>query len=301
MRLYLAGLEGYLAESKYHIDIPSNSYILTSFYYVKDKVIKEIIDSVGIDNILLDSGAFTFRTKGIKGEDIDSYVNRYIDFINKWDIKYFFEMDIDMTEEELAKVKEYRKRIEDATGKKCIPVWHKTRGVNEWKDLCSNYDYIAIGGITSALDDKYTEIIKKLVKYANQHNVKVHGLGYNRKDFLDFFDGQSAMELVLSNTPRVLIASFIAYLAGSFTNLKIMKYMKGIHGESKLALRCIVSTLFGEGIDALMFITLAFIGTMPLISLLNMAICQAIFKTLYECICYPFTDIIINKIKKVNK
>lgn len=115
-----------------------------------------------------------------------------------------------------------------------------------------------------------------------------------------FFDGQSAMKLVLSNTPRVLTASFIAYLVGSFTNLKIMKYMKRIHGESKLALRCILSTLFGEGIDALMFITLAFIGTMPLISLLEMIICQAIFKTLYECICYPFTDIIINKIKKVN-
>ena len=186
MRLYLAGLEGYLTESKYHMDIPSNSYILTSFYYVKDSVIKEIIDSVGIDNVLLDSGAFTFRTRGIKGEDIDSYINKYIDFINKWDIKYFFEMDIDMTEEELPKVKEYRKRIEDATGKKCIPVWHKTRGVNEWKDLCNNYDYIAIGGITSALDDNYAVIIKQLVKYANQHNVKVHGLGYNRKDFLDF-------------------------------------------------------------------------------------------------------------------
>lgn len=47
MRLYLAGLEGYLAESKYHMDISSNSYILTSFYYVRDNVIKEIIDRVG--------------------------------------------------------------------------------------------------------------------------------------------------------------------------------------------------------------------------------------------------------------
>ena len=113
-----------------------------------------------------------------------------------------------------------------------------------------------------------------------------------------FFDGQSAMELVLSNTPRTLIASFIAYLIGSFTNLKIMKYMKRVHGENKLALRCIVSTIFGEGVDALMFITIAFIGTMPFISLLGMVVCQAIFKTLYECICYPFTDIIINKIKE---
>ena len=151
MRLYLAGLESYIkskSDSAYNMDIPNNCYVLTSFYYVNDTVIEELIKTVGMDNILLDSGAFSFRMKGLKGEDIDEYINRYIDFINKWNIKYFFEMDIDMTEEELVKVKEYRKRIEDATGKKCIPVWHKTRGVKEWKDLCNNYNYIAIGGLS---------------------------------------------------------------------------------------------------------------------------------------------------------
>ena len=114
-----------------------------------------------------------------------------------------------------------------------------------------------------------------------------------------FFSGQTEMELVLGNTPRTLVASFIAYLVGSFTNLRIMKYMKRIHGESKLALRCIISTLLGEGVDALMFITIAFIGTMPLMSLFNMVVCQALFKTLYECVCYPFTSIVIKMIRKV--
>ena len=43
---------------------------------------------------------------GLKGEDINSYTKRYIEFINKYDIKYFFEMDIDKNFDELAKVKE---------------------------------------------------------------------------------------------------------------------------------------------------------------------------------------------------
>ncbi len=182
MRLYLAGLD----KSENIINLYNDTLRLTSFYNCTDKYIQKLIRIIGRENILLDSGAFTFRMHGLKGEDIDTYTKRYIDFINKYDIKYFFEMDIDMCAEELVKVKQLRKRIEDETGKKCIPVWHKTRGIEEWKEIVDNYNYIAIGGITSALDKEYTSIIKRMVGYANKHKVKVHGLGYSRADVLTF-------------------------------------------------------------------------------------------------------------------
>ena len=189
MRLYLAGLEGtihYDNCSEYIHDIKDNLYWLSSFYYTRTHTkIREFINICNKENFLLDSGAFTFRVHGLKNMDIDTYTQEYIDFINKYNIKYFFEMDIDFDEESYKKVLELRNKIESGTGKKCIPVWHDTRGIEEWIDLINNYDYVAIGGITST-DGKKQEIVKKLISMANKKKVKVHLLGYNRCDLLDF-------------------------------------------------------------------------------------------------------------------
>jgi len=189
MRLYLAGIEGAINCDKvreYIYNIKDNINWLSSFYYLRKNIrTKEFLNICDKENFLLDSGAFTFRIHGLKNMDIDTYTQEYIDFINKYDIKYFFEMDIDFDEESYKKVLELRKKIESGTGKKCIPVWHDTRGIKEWIDLIDNYDYIAIGGITST-DGKKQEIVKKLICMANKKNVKVHLLGYNRCDLLDY-------------------------------------------------------------------------------------------------------------------
>lgn len=186
MRLFLAGLEGtsnYDNCKEYINSIIEDTYILTSFYYVKQ--LKYDWNRINRENLLLDSGAFTFRMHGLKGEDIDKYTDRYIQFINEYDIKYFFEMDIDFDKESYRKVLKLRKRIEEGTGKKCIPVWHDTRGIDGWLDIINNYNYVAIGGITST-DGKKQRIVKKLIKLANKKKVKVHLLGYNRQDLLDY-------------------------------------------------------------------------------------------------------------------
>ena len=184
MRLYLAGIETYY-KGKYALNIPKNTLILTSFYYCNDDYIRFLISKVGRENILMDSGAYTFRTHGLKGTNIEEYTKKYIDFINKHDIKYFFEMDIDTNLEEYEKVKLLRHKIETETGKKCIPVFHHTRGVNEWYNLCDNYDYIAVGGIAGKTNKQYMSNLKKLIKYAKNKNTKVHGLGYTSKDAQD--------------------------------------------------------------------------------------------------------------------
>ena len=111
-----------------------------------------------------------------------------------------------------------------------------------------------------------------------------------------YFAGQEAFSLVLGNTPRILIASFTAYLIGSLVNSYVMVYLKEKLSKY-LFFRCITSTLLGEGLDAIIFISIAFMGTMPLIALIGMIIAQAGFKTLYEVIVYPVTYNVIGYIK----
>ena len=69
--------------------------------------------------------------------------------------------------------------------------------------------------------------------------------------------------------------------------------------EKNLMLRCIISTLAGEGLDALFFITIAFIGTMPITNLLVMIVAQAIFKTLFEVVVYPITKLVIKTLNNL--
>ena len=64
-------------------------------------------------------------------------------------------------------------------------------------------------------------------------------------------------------------------------------------------LRCIMSTLVGEGLDAFFFITIAFIGTMPITSLLVMIAAQAIFKTLFEVVVFPITNYVIKTLNSL--
>lgn len=108
-------------------------------------------------------------------------------------------------------------------------------------------------------------------------------------------DGAAAFASVLGSTWRLLLASFTAYLVGSFVNAFVMVRMKE-RLQKQLMLRCVLSTLIGEGLDALIFITIAFAGTMPLADLFIMVVAQAMFKTVFEIAFYPLTRITIKKI-----
>ena len=114
-----------------------------------------------------------------------------------------------------------------------------------------------------------------------------------------FFEASEAFNVVLGSTLRLLIASFAAYLAGSILNAKVMVYLKS-KSEDKLFFRCILSTLVGEGCDALVFIFIGFYGQMPFDALVTMVIVQALFKTVYEIIVYPLTRIVISKVKSLD-
>lgn len=128
---------------------------------------------------LLDSGAFTFMNSAkTVNIDLKQYIDKYCNFIVENDIKYFFELDIDSVVG-YEKVKEFRKYIEDKTKRRSIPVWHRSRGLDEFIRLTEEYDYIAIGGIvTKEIKKKEYPIFTKLIKIAHKNGCKIHGLGF---------------------------------------------------------------------------------------------------------------------------
>lgn len=157
-------------------------YILESFWYFKPWQ-AELMRTREL--FLIDSGAFSFMN-GRSNADLNGYLDRYIRFINEYDVRYFFELDVDSVTG-YERVKEFRRRLEKETGKRCIPVWHKSRGVKEYKRMCEEYDYIAIGGlvIKSIRPDEYSQM-KRLISYARGRGVKVHGLGFSPRDVADY-------------------------------------------------------------------------------------------------------------------
>jgi len=104
-----------------------------------------------------------------------------------------------------------------------------------------------------------------------------------------FWKGQAAYDEILGLAPRILVASFIAYLAGEFANAYVMAKVK-IWTEGRwLWMRAIGSTIVGEGLDSLIFVGLAFIGTVPFGVLLGIIVGQWIAKVLYEAAATPLT------------
>ena len=174
MKICLAGYESQLC-------LPSNdfslcNYALQSVYTVSDKTM-ELMRSCSF--LLIDSGAFTFMNNTKKGENVnfDEYVDRYIEFIKRWDIQYFFELDIDVVVG-IQEVERLRKKLEEGTGKKCIPVWHKSRGKDYFIDMCKNYDYVAIGGIvTKEIRPTDYDYFPWFIDTAHQYGTQIHGLG----------------------------------------------------------------------------------------------------------------------------
>ena len=115
-------------------------YVLESFFYIKPWQVEEMPKW---KMFLLDSGAFTFMhgvEASSKPVDWDGYLSRYIDFINRHDVQHFFELDVDIIVGYDA-VKRMRARLEAETGKQSIPVWHRSRGLDEFKNLCRDYPY----------------------------------------------------------------------------------------------------------------------------------------------------------------
>jgi queuosine precursor transporter len=112
------------------------------------------------------------------------------------------------------------------------------------------------------------------------------------------FTNQTAFASVLGNTERIVVASFIAFLFGSFLNAYVMSKMKILQHGRGFSIRAVASTIVGEGADSLVFFTIAFTGIIPQHALLILILTQTALKTGYEIIALPVTNLVVKWVKK---
>jgi len=113
-----------------------------------------------------------------------------------------------------------------------------------------------------------------------------------------FWDGQIAYERILGYTPRILAASFLAYLVGEFANSFVLAKLKIATQGRWLWMRTIGSTLVGQGLDSVVFIFLAFAGAIPVHALTQAIVTQWLAKSAYEAAVTPFTYLVVKFLKR---
>ncbi len=114
-------------------------------------------------------------------------------------------------------------------------------------------------------------------------------------------ENEPHFNFVFGLAPRIAVASFLAFLVGSFINAYVMSRMKLRSRGRHFSVRAIVSTLFGEGADSLIFFPLAFGGLMPLSELVRLMFIQVVVKTLYEIVALPLTVRVVNFVKRLDE
>ena len=112
---------------------------------------------------------------------------------------------------------------------------------------------------------------------------------------------QDAFASILLQTPRVVLGSIIAYWCGSFLNAWVMARMKVWMRGRHLWMRTIGSTIAGEGIDSLLFTSIAFGGVWPLALVVQVIGWNFVLKTAYEIVATPLTYFVVRRLKRAEQ
>ena len=115
-----------------------------------------------------------------------------------------------------------------------------------------------------------------------------------------FWEGQQAYDMILGAVPRILAASFIAYLVGELVNAYVLARLKVAMEGRHLWVRTIGSTLAGQLLDSAIFITIAFAGIMPVEVLLGAIVTQWLVKSGYEALATPLTYAAVGFLKRAD-
>ena len=115
-----------------------------------------------------------------------------------------------------------------------------------------------------------------------------------------FWEGEQHFDFVFGMAPRIVVASLLAFLVGSFLNAYVMSKMKVASGGRNFSARAIWSTVVGGTADSLIFFPIAFGGLIAWPELLVMMGTQIVLKSLYEVIILPITIRVVKAVKRID-
>ena len=113
-----------------------------------------------------------------------------------------------------------------------------------------------------------------------------------------YWTNDEGFHAVFGLAPRIAFASFLAFICGSFVNAYVMSKMKLSSGGKNFSLRAVVSTIFGESVDSIIFFPLALWGVVPTEELPWLMLWQVILKTAYEVVVLPLTIRVVRYVKR---
>ena len=114
-----------------------------------------------------------------------------------------------------------------------------------------------------------------------------------------YWEGAEHFNFIFAFAPRIVVASLLAFISGSFANAYIMSRMKVLHSGKYFSMRAIISTIVGESIDSVIFFPIAFGGIIVFRDLLILMITQIIMKSMYEVILLPITIKVVKTLKHI--
>ena len=113
-----------------------------------------------------------------------------------------------------------------------------------------------------------------------------------------YWTNDAGFHAIFGLAPRIAFASFLAFIVGSFINAYVMSRMKVSSGGRHFSLRAILSTVFGETADSLIFFPIALWGVVPDGEIPVLIISQILLKTLYEILILPVTIQVVKATKR---
>ncbi len=112
-----------------------------------------------------------------------------------------------------------------------------------------------------------------------------------------YWTNDAGFHAVFGLAPRIAMASFVAFIAGSFVNAYVMSRMKIRDKGKNFSARVILSTVFGESADSVLFFPLALGGVVPMEELPKLMLWQVVLKTVYEIVVLPVTIKVVKFLK----
>ncbi len=133
------------------------------------------------------------------------------------------------------------------------------------------------------------DVLTEVYGYRRARQVIWLGFVCNLLAVFAIWDAPESVQRILGFTPRLLLAWFCGYLVGQFANAMVLARLKVRTGGRMLWARMITSTLVGQGLDALLFVSSAVWGIIPSAELLSVIVWQWLLRVAYEVLVSPVT------------